>query len=67
MPTSTNRPGHQPAPQKPTDHPPPPAAEQNIDPKTRKDREEADANRHNGSAGAFEATEQGGDEEDDDK
>jgi hypothetical protein len=44
-----------------------PARENIINPKTRKDQMAADTDKHNGSGGAFEATEQGGDEGDDDR
>lgn len=39
-----------------------PANEKNINPKTREEKTIADTDRHNGSAGAFEATESGSDE-----
>lgn len=44
-----------------------PASENIINPKNRQDRVIADTDKHNGSGGAFEATEQGGDEGDDDR
>ncbi len=44
-----------------------PGSEKIINPKSRQDRAVADTDKHNGSGGAFEATEEGGDEGDDDR
>jgi hypothetical protein len=44
-----------------------PASEDIINPKNRKDRATALTDKHNGSGGAFEATEEGRDEGDDDR